>query len=395
MQAVLLAAGISTRTYPLTITKPKPLLKIANKTIIEHNLDSLVGIAKEAIIVVNYMKEDIIDFIGEQYKNITIKYIDQEESKGTGHALMICEHLLKDRFMVLNSDDFFAHKDIKRCIRHKYAVLGKELDETESFGVFSVEENVLKDIEEKPKSEIGGLVNTGLYVLDKKIFDTVLKKSKRGEYEITDYLKYLIRCKEDIFCEKVEHYWHPIVYPWSLLDANSFFVGSMKKSFIKGKIEKNVTIKGKIMLGVGSSILSGVCIEGNVIIGKGCKIGPNCYLRGDTTIGDNCHIGQAVEIKNSIIGDNSNIPHLSYVGDSVIGDNVNFGAGTSTANLRHDNSNIHCFVKGDKTDTNRRKLGAIVADDVHTGINTSIYPGRMIWPGKTTLPGETVSKDIN
>jgi bifunctional UDP-N-acetylglucosamine pyrophosphorylase/glucosamine-1-phosphate N-acetyltransferase len=130
------------------------------------------------------------------------------------------------------------------------------------------------------------------------------------------------------------------------------------------------------------------------MIGENCTIGPNCFIRSCTTIGNDSKVGNAVEIKNSIIGDNTSIGHLSYVGDSVIGDYVNLGAGTITANLRHDDKNISSPVKGDMVDSGRRKLGAIIGDNVHTGINTSIYPGRKIWPEKTTLPGEIVSKDV-
>ena len=62
MQAVILAAGKSKRTYPLTITKPKPLLKVANKTLLEHNLDNLIGFVDEIVIVVGYKKNLIERF---------------------------------------------------------------------------------------------------------------------------------------------------------------------------------------------------------------------------------------------------------------------------------------------------------------------------------------------
>ncbi len=91
--------------------------------------------------------------------------------------------------------------------------------------------------------------------------------------------------------------------------------------------------------------------------------------------------------------DKAKVPHLSYIGDSVIGENSNLGAGTITANLRHDNKIVRSVVKGELVDTGRRKLGAIIADDVHTGINTVIYQGRKIWPGVGTRPGEIVDKD--
>ena len=139
--------------------------------------------------------------------------------------------------------------------------------------------------------------------------------------------------------------------------------------------------------------MPGTYIRGNVVIGEDCHIGPNCFLRGNTSIGNECHIGQAVEIKNSIIMDKAKVPHLSYIGDSVIGENSNLGAGTITANLKHDNKNVMSVVKGKLIDTGRRKFGAIIANDVHTGINTTIYPGRKIWPGVGTKPGEIVDKD--
>ena len=92
--------------------------------------------------------------------------------------------------------------------------------------------------------------------------------------------------------------------------------------------------------------------------------------------------------------DNTHVGHLSYFGDSVIGENVNIGAGTITANLKHDNENVKSMYNNVLVDSGRRKLGAIIADNVHTGINTSIYPGRKIFPGKTTMPGEVVKKDV-
>ena len=101
-----------------------------------------------------------------------------------------------------------------------------------------------------------------------------------------------------------------------------------------------------------------------------------------------------MEIKNSIIGSRTSIGHLSYVGDSVIGERVNFGAGTIIANLRHDGRNHFSPVNGVPTDTGRRKFGAIIGDDVHTGIHTAIYPGRKLFRGTFTRPGEVVGRDL-
>jgi UDP-N-acetylglucosamine diphosphorylase / glucose-1-phosphate thymidylyltransferase / UDP-N-acetylgalactosamine diphosphorylase / glucosamine-1-phosphate N-acetyltransferase / galactosamine-1-phosphate N-acetyltransferase len=185
-----------------------------------------------------------------------------------------------------------------------------------------------------------------------------------------------------------------IRYPWDLLRANELAVAELKQETVYGDIHPAAVVEGVIFLGPGSRILPGVFIEGNVVIGAHCKIGPNCYIRGATTIGNNCHIGQSVEIKNSLILSKTNVGHLSYVGDSVLGEGVNLGAGTTVSNLRHDGRNHSSMVSGSLVDTGRRKFGTIIGDKVHTGINTSIYPGRKLWPNTTTRPGDIVQRDV-
>lgn len=185
-----------------------------------------------------------------------------------------------------------------------------------------------------------------------------------------------------------------IRFAWDLLRANESFVAGLAENRIDGEVHPSAVIEGVIHLGAGTRILPGVYIEGNVVIGANCKIGPNCYIRGNTSIGDGCHIGQSVEIKNCLILSKTNVGHLSYVGDSVLGEKVNFGAGTTTSNLRHDGKNHRSMVGGELLDTGRRKFGAIIGDGAHTGINTSIYPGRKLWPHTTTRPGEIVSRDL-
>ncbi|HSD59015.1 MAG TPA: glucose-1-phosphate thymidylyltransferase, partial [Methanotrichaceae archaeon] len=146
------------------------------------------------------------------------------------------------------------------------------------------------------------------------------------------------------------------------------------------------TLKGAVSVGKETVIMTGAYIEGPVIIGENCKIGPNCYIRPYTCLGNDVRVGNAVEVKNSAIMDGTKIGHLSYVGDSVIGENCNFGAGTICSNLRHDKANIKSYIKGQKVDSGRRKLGAIIGDDVKTGIHTTIYPGAVIESGYRGLP---------
>ncbi len=391
MQAVILAAGKSTRTYPLTINIPKPLLRIIDKTILEHNLDQLKGIVDEVIIIVGFKKEMIMKRIGLRYKGMKISYVIQKEINGTGGAISLAEEMIKDRFIVLNGDDIYSRKDIRRCICRRYCLMGMKVKNPSDWGILTLEGRLIKKLAEKPKKSSSDIANIGCYLFDKKIFEYNLKKTKRGEYEITDYVKRLIKDKIKLYCEIVEDYWLPVGYPWKYIEANAFFLKRIRTA-IKGKVEKGVVMKGQVYVGKGSIIRSGSYIEGPAYIGENCTIGPMAYLRPDTIIFDNCRI--RAEVIDSVIMENSTAKHHSYIGHSVIGKNCNIAAGTVTADYRHDAKENHSVVGGKKVNSGRRKLGAFFGDNVRTGINTSVYPGRKIWPDKTTLPGEVVKKDI-
>lgn len=171
---------------------------------------------------------------------------------------------------------------------------------------------------------------------------------------------------------------------WVVLEKSEKALELIKeKNF--GTVEPNVMLLGKVFISEGTIIKSGTRIEGPAYIGKNCVIGPNAYLRPGTIIADNCHIGTS-EIKNSIILSETKIPHFSYVGDSIIGRNCNLGAGTKIANLRHDSKSVLVMIDGKKVDSKRRKLGALIFDNVKTGINCSINCGAIIMQGETLLP---------
>ena len=399
MKAIILAGGKSTRTMPLTATRPKSLLKIANKEILLHDFEALNGLVDSVYIVIGYKKEMIFNFVDSIKENFSfdIYFAEQKDQLGTGDALLQVFKKFPDiegKILVLPGDDLVSPKDIKNCINSGYCILTNKVEDIRSFGAVIEKDSFLDKIIEKPKEQITDLANTSTYVIDSSIkeFLDKISESPRGEYELTDAVSDFSK-EHKMKIVKVSDYWIPITYPWSVLDANKLLISRME-SKIEGVVEDGVHITGVAVIGKGTIVKSGVYIEGPVMIGKNCKIGPNCYLRPGTTIGDYCHIGQAVEVKNSVFFDHSNCAHLSYVGDSVIGSNVNLGAGFITANLRHDNAHVKSMVKGKLIDTGRRKLGVIVGDNVHTGIHTSVYPGRKIWNDKTTLPGEVVRKDV-
>lgn len=387
MQAVILAAGKGTRLFPLAT--PKPLTKIAGKTIIEHTLSQLEGIG-EVVVVTGYGGEEIRTYL-ESIKNhypFTITAVEQPVQKGTFDALHAAKSLLQQRFLLLNGDDLYQKEDIKKCIRQKLCILTAERENPQNFGVIEEENGFLKKINEKPENPKTNLVNTGLFVLDKSICEMKVEFSKRGELELTDAIN-MFASQNKIKIEKASSH-IPIGYPWDILAANEQFLASLKGSN-RGTVEKNVTLNNAVSVGKGTVIRSGAYIEGPVVIGENCVIGPNCFIRPSTSIGNSCKIGNGVEIKNSVIGDHVAVCHLSYIGDSVIGSHANIGGGTIAANWRHDNEVIESKVNGKLVNTKRRKFGCVIGEGVHTGIHTSIYPGRKI--STHTLPGEVVKDD--
>lgn len=394
MKCVILAAGEGKRMHPLTFTRPKVMLPIANKPILEWNLINAIDAGiKEFIFVIGYKSEMVRNYFGKGEKwNIKIEYVNQGQALGTAHAIGMVEKFIEN-FIVLCGDTIFDRQDIKNIVKKEPSIGLFKIENAEEYGIVETKGKKVVKIYEKMQTPFSNIINAGIYHFNKKIFDFIKKteKSIRGEYEITESINMMLNKMEmeGIFLKK----WKDVVYPWHMLDANEEILKKISKK-IEGNVEKNTTIKGNIIVGKNSTIMNGSYIEGPVVIGENCKIGPNCYLRPYTSIGNGCHIGNACEVKNSIILNNSNVPHQNYVGDSIIGENCNLGSGSKVANLRLDKKNINVVLNGNKLDTKRRKLGVIMGDNVQTGINSMMNVGTIIGNDVFISPGAIASGEI-
>jgi bifunctional UDP-N-acetylglucosamine pyrophosphorylase/glucosamine-1-phosphate N-acetyltransferase len=390
MKCVILAAGEGKRMHPMTFTRPKVMLPIANKPILEWNLLNAIDAGlKDFIFVVAYKSEMVRNhFRGGEKWNVNIEYVNQGKALGTAHAIGMVEKFV-DKFIVLCGDTIFGKEDIKKILKKDNCMGLVKVEDSKSYGIVETKNDKIVKIYEKMESPFTNIINAGIYHLDKEIFHFIKKtdKSPRGEYEITDSINAMIN-KTDMEGVLLKQ-WRDVIYPWHLLDANEEISKKTSKKIV-GIIEKNTTIKDAISVGKNSVIMNGTYIEGPVVIGDSCKIGPNCYIRPYTSIGNGCHIGNACEIKNSIILNDTKIPHQSYVGDSIIGENCNLGAGTKIANLRFDKKNIHILLNNEKINTERRKFGVVMGDDTQTGINSIINIGSFIGNNVFIGPGATV-----
>ncbi len=357
MQAIILAAGSGTRLEPATANISKAMVTIANKPMIEWIIGSVP--ANEIILVVRRQQNDIIDYFKGNKK---IRFAYQDEPLGTANAIACCETFIKDGFFVLYADSYVLQSDLEKMSKDKeYVMATYEVEDSGQFGSVETENGYVKSISEKTGGS--SVVNAGIYVLDKKVFDFIRKTplSERNEYEITDTFQLMIDSGIKVNEFRLEK-WITITYPWDILEMN------------RAILDEHGSQIGKVEIRPGSFI------EEPVAIGDGCVIGPNCFVRKYSCIGRNCKVGNAVEIKNSIIMENSFVSHLSYVGDSIIGRNCNIGAGSIFANLRLDDKTIGMNIKGKKVDSRRRKLGALLGDNVKLGVNVTIMPGKKIYP---------------
>ena len=394
MKCVILAAGEGKRMHPLTFTRPKVMLPIANKPIMEWNLlNAKKAGLKEFLFVVGYKSEMVRNHFGKGEKwNVKISYVNQGDALGTAHAIRMVKKFT-DKLIVLCGDTIFGPQDIKNIVKKETSMGLVKVNSPDEYGIVEIKGKKIVKIYEKMLEPFSNIINAGIYHFNKKIFDFIekTKKSPRGEYEITDSINMMIKNNEMDGVLLKE--WRDVVYPWHLLSANQEILEKIDKK-TEGNVEKNTCLRNNIVIGKNSKIMAGTYIEGPVIIGSNCKIGPNCYIRPSTSIGNNCHIGNACEVKNSIIMDNTNIPHQNYVGDSVIGQNCNLGSGTKIANLRLDKKTINVNLNGKKINSRLKKLGVIMGDNVQTGINSMMNVGSIIGNNVVVGPGAMVSGDI-
>ncbi len=409
-KAVLLVAGEGKRLEPITATRPKHMIPLGGMPLLEHTIRALrdVGV-RDILLVVGYLKEVIQDYFGTGSKwNMSIDYIEQKAFLGTANATELGKDFTsEDEFLMMYGDLLVDPGVLEKFTSFVQAnpadaiISLRRVPDPSKYGIITLDDsNNVKTIIEKPPAEmdVGNLANAGVYLLNAKIYDAISRTelSPRKEYELTDSLQILVDEGQVVKGFDIgQIYWSDVGHPWQLLEANEYIMEKFLKPEIRGKVEPNVQVSGTLYVGPNSLIKSGTYIEGPVFIGEDTVIGPNAYLRPFASIGNHCRVGNSSEVKASIVLDGSLIPHLSYVGDSVIGQNVNLAAGTTTANVRLDKANVKMTVKDIRVDTGRRKLGAIIGDNVQTGIHVNFMPGVKIghnaFIGANTLVDEDVT----
>ncbi|MBB6099797.1 glucose-1-phosphate thymidylyltransferase [Deinobacterium chartae] len=306
MKAIIPAAGLGTRLRPLTYTRPKPVLRVANKPIIVHAIDNLVRAGIHDIgIIVSELTRASIEAAVNGTPGVNITYIDQNETLGLGHAVLMGRDFVgSDDFCVYLGDNLFEHGitrylEVFREQQADAVIALVEVENPSAFGVAVLdEEGRITRLMEKPKVPPSNLAVAGVYCFKAGVMDVLagLEPSARGEYEITDAIAQLIADGRKVIGERVQGWWKDTGRPFDLIDANRLLLEQIEPS-LEGEVEDS-RVTGRVVIQPGA-VVRGSIIMGPALIGAGAVI-ENAYVGPFTSVGRDTVIRQA-EVEYSVI----------------------------------------------------------------------------------------------
>ncbi|WP_404452579.1 glucose-1-phosphate thymidylyltransferase [Virgibacillus necropolis] len=315
MKGLILTAGKGTRLRPLSYTKPKPLLPVANKAVISYGIDRLysLGIRDIGLVIQQDQKELVEKYIQlEARRDIRFHYIYQHEQKGIAHAVKQAEDFIDNNSFVLLLGDNLIEDPLNSLMDHfnkkdiHGTVMVNEVSRPEDYGIAEIKNNKIINIEEKPVNPKSNLAVIGAYIFKPTIFRAIhaISPSARGEYEITDAIQWMIDHGYTINYVKANKPTFDVGTMERWLEANQWMLkqnsDQWDDEFNNGNVQDSVIIPP-------------------VKIGDNCKIkdsviGPYVSIESDTTV-QKCIIKNSIVLKGSCL---TNIPYV--ITDSVFGE---------------------------------------------------------------------------
>ena len=312
MKAIIPAAGFGTRLRPLTFARPKPVLRVANKPIICHAIQTLCAAGVCDIgIVVSELTRQAIESAVKDLEGVNIEYIYQNEMLGLGDAVRVARSWIGDSdFCVYLGDNLFE-RGVGSFIRtfHEQqadAVIALvEVEQPSEFGVAVLDDrNRITRLVEKPRVPPSNLAVAGLYCFRPAFFEylEILQPSARGEYEITDAIAMQIDAGGRVLGERVQGWWKDTGKPQDLIDANRLLLGDLRGCVLGSVSDSRLT--GEVVVEAGA-VVKNSTILGPVTIAAGAHI-ENAYLGPYTSVGQGSVIRNA-EVEYSVIDENTEI----------------------------------------------------------------------------------------
>lgn len=380
MQAVILAAGAGKRLEPLTNVRPKPMIPVANKPILEHVIEATAAAGfDDIVLVVGYKRDRIQSYFGDGDEwSVSIDYVFQEPQLGTGDAVLQARDVITDDFVVMNGDRIFERRLLESVREERKesedpVIAVTYVNEPELYGVVETEaDGTVAKITEKPQTKevTSDLINAGVYAFSTDIFDLIEDTTSIGELALTDILN---RYSETDPIQTVQYdgIWLDISRPWDLLTVNETLLDQ------SGAAETG-----------SAEIDSTAVVDTRTHIGDDVRVHANTSIQQGVAIGDNVHVGPNVTLQNVIVLEDATIEAGSVIRDTVIGANVDVGPNVTIPGGR----STVCLQETVHTDV---RLGAVIGDNVSVGGAVTIAPGTRIGNGSTISMGSSVTETID
>lgn len=388
MKAVVLAAGEGTRLRPFTVSRPKVMIPVGRRPMMEHVVRSLVeNDITDIVMVVGYKKERIMTHFEDGSRfGARIEYAFQERQLGTAHALLAASDFIDGEFLVLAGDNIIDGKAVSDLMNGEgHAMLVTKSDIPSKYGVVMASRGRVKTIVEKPEADMGNVINTGMYRFRPEILESMRGVTRAGETGITHVLQRMLP-DLDLRAIQTSGRWMDAVYPWDLIGLNAMALGSQGQK-TGGTIESGVTLKGSVEVGEGTRIRSGTYIQGPVYVGEGCDIGPDVTIFPTTRIGDGSQIDPFTFISQSVVMDNVRIASHVHVSHSVLDDGVRLGPGCSA-------SSGEAVTQVDREMFRLDHIGSLIGENTTVGSGSVLSPGCIVGAGCRIGPQTIVRNNL-
>jgi bifunctional UDP-N-acetylglucosamine pyrophosphorylase/glucosamine-1-phosphate N-acetyltransferase len=383
MQAVIMAAGSSTRTHPLTLTRPKPLVPIWGRPFLELQLRQLQGLVDEAVLVVGFLKEQIEERLGKEFEGIALRYAVQERQRGTADALLTARPFLSGPTLVLNGDDFYHHDDLRKLSRTGRGLLVARAKDPENRAVVSIEDGRVRAIVEKPASPAKhAWCSVGGYCVEEEDLGLLddLPLSPRGELELPDFITRLIE-STSVRPSPIERFWMPLTYAWDVLGLVLFLWQEPTRAQELGLASETparLAERSDVSFGSKVEIEEPVWVGPNVAIGNGVRI------VGPSAIGAGTSLDEGAFIERSVLFEDVRVGRAAKVSHSILGRGASVGAEARLSSAV--GSSLSVDVKGKSVVPELERLGVVAGDFAVVPSRAAVPAGTLLPPGSKESP---------
>ena len=176
-------------------------------------------------------------------------------------------------------------------------------------------------------------------------------------------------------------------YPFEVLPEIGDFILKLGAGLSDAEYEKR---GDNVWVHKEATVFDSAYIHGPAIIGKGAEVRHCAFIRGNAIVGEGAVVGNSTELKNVILFNKVQVPHYNYVGDSILGFKAHMGAGSITSNVKSDKKLVVIHTKAGALETQRKKVGAMVGDNVEVGCGSILNPGTVIGRNASIYPLSSV-----